>query len=91
MQHVSLVQKIRQRVRELFTQQGVPETAEICETILIRNGYYCGRRFEAEGAHAIWFCEEQQLKCFRLDGSLLSVESDAEVALLPYSHVADAA
>ena len=43
------------------------------ESLLLRDGLYCGRRFEAEGGHALWFVEEDQLKIFGPDGRVLQV------------------
>lgn len=34
------------------------------ESILIRKGFYCGRRFDACGFEAVWFFEEDQLKFY---------------------------
>lgn len=58
MRHVSQVQLVRERVAQAFAEQELASDQEIRETILIRNGCYCGRRFETDGGHAIWFCEE---------------------------------
>ena len=46
---------------------------EMEETVLIRDGHYCGRRFEMDGNSAVWFIEENQIKCFSKDGSLHTV------------------
>jgi hypothetical protein len=43
------------------------------ETILIRGGNYCGRRFEAEQGHAIWFVEEDQVKFVDAAGRVVRV------------------
>jgi hypothetical protein len=67
---VNLVQLIRDRVHHVFLEQGIPHDAEIRETILVRDGCYCGRRFECDGGHALWFCEENQLKFYGSDGRL---------------------
>ena len=41
------------------------------ESILIREGFYCGRRFEAEGWSAVWFLEEDQLKISDISGAVV--------------------
>ena len=73
MRHVSQVQMIRERVTQAFAEQGLASTTEIRESILISNGCYCGRRFETEGGHAIWFCEENQLKLYGPQGNVIRV------------------
>ena len=62
---------IRSQVREMFTDIGVSSDAEFCESLLIRDGYFCGRRFEMDGLCAVWFVEENQLKIYDRDGKLL--------------------
>lgn len=43
----------------------------IRETILVRNGVFCGRRFVAERHSLTWFVEENQIKLTGPDGRLL--------------------
>jgi len=69
----SLTADIRRLVVETFADLGLSGGAEPCETILIRDGIYCGRRFDAENGHAVWFVEEEQLKFFRSNGALVEV------------------
>ena len=45
----------------------------LAESILIRDGHYCGRRFESGGMSAVWFIEENQIKFFGKEGALHSV------------------
>jgi hypothetical protein len=56
-----------------LVELGLSDNQPLRETILIRAGMYCGRRFEAAGAHAVWFIEEDQLKLFSADGNILRV------------------
>ena len=49
---------------------GANPLCDTVETILIRDGCYCGRRLECDGLRAVWFVEENQLKFFHRDGSL---------------------
>ena len=69
----SLTTDVRRVVAETFAHLGLSAGAEPCETILIRDGVYCGRRFDAEKGHAIWFLEEEQLKFFKANGTLVQV------------------
>ena len=72
MNHYELTEQIRGRIQDLLSDIGAAEGA-LSETVLIRDGYYCGRRFELDGLSAVWFIEENQIKCFSRDGSLHTV------------------
>ena len=76
----STAERIRGLIRETFDRLGAPGD-EIRETILIRDGYYCGRRYQRGGLQAIWFIEENQLKFHAQDGSVLEVRSTSEAPL----------
>jgi hypothetical protein len=73
MPHALLIADVRQLVVETFARLGLSCSAELCETILIRDGMYCGRRFDVEDGHAIWFIEEEQLKFFNASGGVVLV------------------
>lgn len=83
-------------VREYFSQwlraeadcpdTVVDEQRIECESILIRDGFYCGRKFEASGFHAVWFMEEDQLKIHARGGDVVAVMTGDEIgdeSLLP--------
>ena len=70
--HFDLLETVRQTVRAQFTDLGCDcDTLE--ETILIRDGFYCGRRFRVDGHQAVWFCEENELKIYDADGHVSRV------------------
>jgi hypothetical protein len=73
MRQVSLVEQIRLLVRHTMLEWNIPAAEGLEETILIRNGFYCGRRFATAAAHAIWFCEENQIKFYGEQGTVLHV------------------
>jgi hypothetical protein len=54
-------------VRELIVEYG----NEIVESILLRDGHYCGRKFRYDGGYAIWECGEPQLSIYEQHGTLL--------------------
>jgi hypothetical protein len=93
MRPTSLVEQVRLLVRQTFQELRVPVTEGLEETILIRNGFYCGRRFATAAAHAIWFCEENQLKFYGEQGTVLHViqHVDQQVGGLADLPLADAA
>ena len=73
MHDASMTERVRRLVSQVLAQIGRADSDEIRETILIRDGYYCGRRFETDVGAAIWFVEENQVKVFRADGSMAQV------------------
>lgn len=75
MSHQVILQQIRNQIRDRFERLGADSTHPIIETILIRNGYYCGRRFEQDRLTAVWFILENQIKCFDRTGALLEVSA----------------
>ena len=87
MQHAKLLESVRQHVRRTFTAQGVTDLDDCCETILIRDGFYCGRRFTCDSHRAIWFVEERLIKFFGEDGEFLYAQPIDEI---PNSAVAEA-
>jgi hypothetical protein len=77
MTHAQLTESVRALVAETFAVPGHGVNADFQESILIRDGNYCGRRFVCGGRTAIWFVEENQVKFFSPEGKLLHVV-DAE-------------
>lgn len=61
---------VRQQLQTWFTAQSSTQPWEIRESILIREGFYCGRRFDFAGYRAVWFVEEDQVKIYGPDGAL---------------------
>ncbi|GIW92856.1 MAG: hypothetical protein KatS3mg110_0897 [Pirellulaceae bacterium] len=71
----SVTELIRRKIRRLFEQCGVAADQPIHETLLVRGGYFCGRRFHCGGMNAVWFIEENQIKLYGDDGKLLTVRN----------------
>ncbi|MBP89867.1 MAG: hypothetical protein CMJ64_24700 [Planctomycetaceae bacterium] len=71
MQHAQLLDLVRQHVRSTFLSEGVDNIDDCCETILIRDGFYCGRRFACDSHRAILFLEEKVVKFYGPDGEFL--------------------
>lgn len=71
-----LVESIRQAVLSGFEQRGQPgmSVASLRESILIRNGYYAGRRFSCEGLTAVWWADK---------GEILFIEEAAPAKMMP--------
>jgi len=73
MDYVPRLDQIRSLICQTFAECGGATDRRPRETVLIRNGYFCGRRFEADGLHAVWFTEERELKFYDRAGALLRV------------------
>jgi hypothetical protein len=69
----SQTQTVRQIVADTLANLGLAGAQPCRETVLIRGGVYCGRRFDAENAHAVWFVEEGEIKIFAPDGRVIRV------------------
>ena len=75
MAHAQRIDEVRRQVRETFAGLQVRQPETFRESILIRDGSYCGRRFEAEGAYAVWFLEEDEIKFYQApDGATRLIE-----------------
>ncbi len=70
MQHAQQIDAIRRLIHATLSELRVEHT-ELRETILIRDGHYCGRRFHAAKSEAIWFIEEDQVKFYGEDGRVM--------------------
>lgn len=75
MGHAEQLSQVRDVVREKFLSLGALPDSEVTELVLIRDGQYCGRKFQTMGTsiQAIWFCEEDQLKIYRPDSGTVEV------------------
>jgi hypothetical protein len=70
MQHTHQLEAIRDVVSRAFAEYSGFE-AEFCETMLIRDGFYCGRCFTCDAIRAVWFAEESLVKFYGEDGQFL--------------------
>ena len=70
MGHQQQVDAVRKAVHQYLSQGAEFASADCCETILVRDGFYCGRSFSFEGQRAVWLVDELQVKCFDELGNL---------------------
>ena len=64
---------IRQLVQQQFATIASDAPAIDQETVLIRDGEYCGHRFRHGQLTAVWFFEEHQLKIYDANGHVVRV------------------
>jgi hypothetical protein len=70
-----MLERIRAAIRAELASLGVHDLSGFNETILIRNGVYCGRKYRCQGHHVVWFVEENEIKFFGPSGDLLRSSS----------------
>ena len=90
MRHARVLEQIREIVRTHFAAHGVATFGDFSESILIRDGFYCGRSFASGGLRAVWFVEENLLKFFDRDNRLLQSQMVDEESPKPVNHAAAA-
>lgn len=73
MEHVLPLDQIRSLICRTLAEFGGTTDRMPRETVLIRDGYFCGRRFEADGLHAVWFTEEHEIKFYDRAGAVVRV------------------
>lgn len=78
MQHSEVLKAIRRLIQMTFQELGAPGAQDLSENILLRDNYYCGRRFTAGDLQAVWFVEEGEIKFYGKGGGLLKVNSTAD-------------
>ena len=83
MDHVEILTQIRGLVRQKFAQLGSACESGPSEAMLIRDGFFCGRRFRGDGVEAVWFMEENQIKFYDQQGSISEVLELTPAVLLP--------
>ena len=71
MGHSRQLDRVRSVVTDRFGQLGGEGAENYCETILVRDGCYCGRRFAHEDLRAVWFAEESVVKFSDASGNSL--------------------
>lgn len=78
----TLADEVRRQVRQTLAARGADASATLCESILVRGGFLCGRRFELDGFSAIWFVEERQLKFMDRAGAVCDIGRAGEASEL---------
>ncbi len=71
----SPIERMRAAIACQLEQLGVQDASQLHETLLIRNGLFCGRKFQCEGHMVVWFIEEDEIKFFGPCGDMLKATS----------------
>lgn len=62
-------------IAEQLDSFGAQPSQSVSEAILIRDGLFCGRKFQRDGYEVVWFIEEDEIKFFSPCGELLKATS----------------
>lgn len=54
----------------VLRELGASDEGRLRETMLIRDGNYCGHRYRYDEFEAVWFIEEDELKFFDQHGAV---------------------
>ena len=74
----SPIERMRSAIAHQLRQFGAQPKADLHETLLIRNGLFCGRKYLCDGHLVVWFIEEDEIKFFSPCGDLLKAMSAIE-------------
>jgi hypothetical protein len=67
-----VLQTVRETLIRWLANRHPGEAFTARESILVRDGFYCGRRFDFGDYQAVWFVEEGMLKVYTAAGDLIS-------------------
>ncbi len=70
-----MLERIRTAIAAELGRLGILNSNDLRETILIREGLYCGRKFQCHGFSVIWFIEENEVKFFAPNGTVMVATS----------------
>ena len=81
MTNLQRLSAVRDAVGQWFANHAAvdEDSSNLIETLLIRDGFYCGRRFQLGDCSAIWFAEEQQVKFYDATGQFVESSQEAEI------------
>ncbi len=83
MQREPVMQRVRAGIVRVLNDLGFDGPKPLEETLLVRDGHYCGRRFIREDATAVWFHEEGEVKFYSADGSLVDARPIDQIVTPP--------
>jgi hypothetical protein len=78
MQPAQITDSVRNSVLRTFVELGIDADLPLRETILIRDGHYCGRRFESGDLTALWLLDDRKIDISRADGTVVQTILVAE-------------
>ncbi|MEM7316430.1 MAG: hypothetical protein AAF497_25125 [Planctomycetota bacterium] len=83
--------EIRQHISLALLQFGADPALPLKESLLIREGIYCGQRFKRGAYQAVWFVDEDQIKFSGPNGETLEIIAASEIQPQPATQQRSAA
>ncbi len=56
-----------------FSELGMPAPIDVCETLLIRDGFFVGHKFHCDGGYAVWGVGWNSVEFYDREGKLLKM------------------
>ncbi|MCE9553980.1 MAG: hypothetical protein K8T91_11475 [Planctomycetes bacterium] len=64
-----------EKILAVFDELGADPASPMAESVLVRDGFLVGRRFQREGIRIVWFFDAAELKVWGADNKLVKVLS----------------
>ena len=71
--HLQVLEAVRHQVSQAFERYQLADGSEPRESILLKGGIYCGRRFEVGTGYAMWNAQNDELKIYSTNGKVLGL------------------
>jgi len=75
--HLQVLEAVRHQVSQAFERYQLADGSEPRESILLKGGIYCGRRFEVGTGYAMWNAQNDELKIYATNGKVLGLIQSA--------------
>jgi hypothetical protein len=79
--HLQVLEAVRHQVSQAFERYQIADGSEPRESILLKGGIYCGRRFEVGTGYAMWNAQNDELKIYATNGKVLGVIAGASASV----------
>ncbi len=86
--HARRPREIRQFIQQRFAELSPTAGSIVDETLLIRDGQYCGHRYRATDLTAVWFLEENEIKFYDQAGHVIGIVCPDEATFNPRTDAA---
>ena len=64
---------INDLVATTFSKLGMPHPIEVCETLLVKEGFFIGHKFRCAGGYALWGAGWNSVEFYDENGKLLKL------------------
>jgi hypothetical protein len=64
---------IYELVVAMFSELGMPAPTDVCETLVVKDGFFIGHKFHCDGGYAMWGAGWNTVELYDEGGKLLKV------------------